>query len=210
MRSGSVSKATKPAERVALRIDPRVERTRELLVESFVALCAERGGHGAVSIADMARRARVNRATFYRHFEDKADLLDRGLESLLASLGDRIDEGMDGVTDSPERITRRVERIFTILAERRAFFLRLLIDAAGPAFRKRVEGFFERYLVERRIERFSDEAQAFSIPRPLLPRAIASIFLGLASWWLEHPGVYDAKEMTGHYLSFLARGIGMK
>jgi AcrR family transcriptional regulator len=53
--------------------DPRVRRTHELLQEALIELAAERG-FDAITVGDIARRAGVNRATFYRHYQDKYDL----------------------------------------------------------------------------------------------------------------------------------------
>jgi AcrR family transcriptional regulator len=55
--------------------DPRVKRTRKLIVDAFFALLAEKRLH-AISVQDIAERATVNRATFYLHFEDKYALID--------------------------------------------------------------------------------------------------------------------------------------
>jgi AcrR family transcriptional regulator len=55
--------------------DPRVKRTRKLLVDAFFALLAEKGFQ-AISVQDIAERSTVNRATFYTHFEDKYALMD--------------------------------------------------------------------------------------------------------------------------------------
>jgi GAF domain-containing protein len=52
------------------QIDPRVRRTHKLLQEALLELAAERG-FDAVTVGDIARRASVNRATFYRHYQDK-------------------------------------------------------------------------------------------------------------------------------------------
>jgi AcrR family transcriptional regulator len=56
-------------------VDPRVKRTRKLIVDAFFSLMAERSFH-AISVQDIAERATVNRATFYLHFEDKYALMD--------------------------------------------------------------------------------------------------------------------------------------
>jgi AcrR family transcriptional regulator len=71
--------------------DPRVKRTRKLIVEAFFALMAEKSWH-AISVQDIAERATVNRATFYTHFEDKYALMDwvvrdRFREALTQRLG---------------------------------------------------------------------------------------------------------------------------
>ena len=64
--------------------DLRVRRTRKLLGEALVSLVGEKG-YDAVSVAEIAERAMVNRATFYLHYEDKYDLL---LEVIGATLGE--------------------------------------------------------------------------------------------------------------------------
>jgi AcrR family transcriptional regulator len=56
-------------------VDPRVKRTRKLIVDAFFSLMAEKSFH-AISVQDIAERATVNRATFYLHFEDKYALMD--------------------------------------------------------------------------------------------------------------------------------------
>jgi AcrR family transcriptional regulator len=55
--------------------DPRVKRTRKLIVDAFLALVGEKSFQ-AISVQDIAERATVNRATFYTHFEDKYALID--------------------------------------------------------------------------------------------------------------------------------------
>jgi AcrR family transcriptional regulator len=54
--------------------DPRVKRTRRLLLRAFTELAQEKG-ISAISVQDIAERATVNRATFYAHFEDKYALM---------------------------------------------------------------------------------------------------------------------------------------
>ena len=68
--------------------DPRVKRTRQLLLQAFVELLAEKGFR-PMSVQDIAERATVNRATFYAHFEDKYALMEsfirEGFQHTLAS-----------------------------------------------------------------------------------------------------------------------------
>lgn len=55
--------------------DPRVIRTKQLIIDSFLILLLEKDFQ-AISIKDITDRATVNRSTFYRHFTDKYALLD--------------------------------------------------------------------------------------------------------------------------------------
>src|SRR5215208_6525161 len=57
------------------RIDPRVTRTRKLLLDAFLSLMAEKS-FDDITVQDIAARATVNRATFYAHFVDKYALVD--------------------------------------------------------------------------------------------------------------------------------------
>jgi AcrR family transcriptional regulator len=61
--------------RVGDSCDPRVQRTRQLLLEAFMALLQEKRTIHSISIQEIARRATVNRATFYAHFADKYVLM---------------------------------------------------------------------------------------------------------------------------------------
>jgi AcrR family transcriptional regulator len=56
--------------------DPRVKRTRQLLLQAFRALLEEKRNIHSISVQEIAERAMVNRATFYAHFEDKYALLE--------------------------------------------------------------------------------------------------------------------------------------
>jgi AcrR family transcriptional regulator len=56
--------------------DPRVKRTRQLLLQAFISLLEERHTIHSISVQDITERATVNRATFYAHFEDKYALLE--------------------------------------------------------------------------------------------------------------------------------------
>jgi AcrR family transcriptional regulator len=57
------------------REDPRVLRTRQLLLQAFSDLYSEKGFH-AMTVQDLTSRAKVNRGTFYSHFEDKYAILE--------------------------------------------------------------------------------------------------------------------------------------
>jgi AcrR family transcriptional regulator len=55
--------------------DPRVTRTRNLILDAFLSLGEEKSFE-AITVKDIAERATVNRATFYDHFVDKYALLE--------------------------------------------------------------------------------------------------------------------------------------
>ena len=68
------------------RIDPRVQRTKQLLVDAFIGL-ASQTDPASLSVQQITEKANINRATFYAHFNDLDDFLDYALsKTFLASL----------------------------------------------------------------------------------------------------------------------------
>ncbi len=65
------------------KIDPRVKRTRKLLLDAFLSLLSEKS-YEEITIQEIATRATVNRATFYAHFVDKCALVDDFIREIFA------------------------------------------------------------------------------------------------------------------------------
>lgn len=63
---------------MAEQIDPRVLRTRKLIMDGFIELAMEKD-FNKITIKEITTSATVNRATFYNHFYDKYDLLEKVL-----------------------------------------------------------------------------------------------------------------------------------
>ncbi|HZG72427.1 MAG TPA: TetR/AcrR family transcriptional regulator [Chondromyces sp.] len=64
------------------KIDPRILRTRKLIMDSFIELSGKKEFKD-ITIKDITTEAMINRATFYYHFEDKYDLLEKVLSEVL-------------------------------------------------------------------------------------------------------------------------------
>ncbi len=75
------------------KIDPRVRRTRQMLQQALTELLKEKE-FTEISVQDIAARADLNRATFYKRFQDKYDLLDSVIiERLRTMLAEQLPEG---------------------------------------------------------------------------------------------------------------------
>jgi AcrR family transcriptional regulator len=64
------------------KTDPRVLRTRRLILDSFIELSAKKEFKD-ITVKDITTEAMINRATFYYHFEDIYDLLEKALSEVL-------------------------------------------------------------------------------------------------------------------------------
>ncbi|MGO4373700.1 TetR/AcrR family transcriptional regulator [Paenibacillus sp. 2TAB19] len=64
------------------KTDPRVLRTRKLIMDSFIELSGKKEFKD-ITVKDITTEAKINRATFYYHFEDIYDLLNKVLSEVL-------------------------------------------------------------------------------------------------------------------------------
>ena len=63
--------------------DLRVIRTRKLIMDSFIELSSKKEFKD-ITVKDITTEAMINRATFYYHFEDIYDLLEKVLSEVLS------------------------------------------------------------------------------------------------------------------------------
>ncbi|WP_188455338.1 TetR/AcrR family transcriptional regulator [Virgibacillus oceani] len=64
------------------KTDPRILRTRKLIMDAFIEL-SNKKEFKDITIKDITTEAMINRATFYYHFKDIYDLLDKVLSEVL-------------------------------------------------------------------------------------------------------------------------------
>ena len=64
------------------KTDPRVIRTRKLIMDAFIELSGKKEFKD-ITVKDITTEAMINRATFYYHFEDIYDLLEKVLSEVL-------------------------------------------------------------------------------------------------------------------------------
>lgn len=64
------------------KTDPRILRTRKLIMDSFIELSSKKEFKD-ITVKDITTEAMINRATFYYHFKDIYDLLEKVLVEVL-------------------------------------------------------------------------------------------------------------------------------
>jgi AcrR family transcriptional regulator len=115
-------------------MDPRVVRSRRLVLESAVAVLAETG-YGAFTIDAVARRSGVARSTIYRQWSGRAELIDAALNTLNV----QPEEPVDTPTQARDAVRNLLHHLDVGLNEGPvAACLPALIDGAerDPAIRR--------------------------------------------------------------------------
>jgi AcrR family transcriptional regulator len=175
-----------------LKVDLRVRRTRGLIVEAFRKLTIERG-FASVTVRDIATEAGVNRATFYRHYEDKFDLLEqytREVYELLNDVAQSTAAGPDG--EAAEGGSSGLSRMLGHLRANAKFYRVMLGKNGDPRFAENI-----RKYVRKRLRYSLPQGQVGD--ENLLNLFFAyssSASLGAVLWWLEHGMPYSADELA--------------
>jgi AcrR family transcriptional regulator len=184
------------------RLDPRVVRTRQMLREAFMALIAERGFEAA-TIQDITERATLNRATFYLHYRDKYELLTDLFETLIGDITPMPPE--DASLQSPYDVVPGVARVFEHFAEHADFYRSLLGSQGVLAFTTRIRDYIEE--VGRKWLDAPTSSTESMVHREIAINYLASAYLGVLTWWLEHDMPYTSEEMAMQLMHLTAAGL---
>jgi AcrR family transcriptional regulator len=122
------------------RLDPRVKRTRNLILGAFEQLLAEKGFE-SISVQDVTGKAEINRATFYAHFPDKYALLDHAITRMFRQEIEK--RTLDACHYTPENLKNLILAVCDFLS-------RLHSDCAQPhqQFESLVEGTIKQILFD--------------------------------------------------------------
>ena len=172
--------------------DLRVKRTQKLILDALIQLTSEKG-FSSVTISDITKYARINRATFYRHYQDKFDLLDKYAQAVYELL-DAPSESESPRTSkgSTSQMAPGLVRMFEHISSNARFYCVMLGKNGDAAFTEKI-----RQYIHKRIQR--------SLPAGLLnDKTLLDLYLSYSSsasvgtvlWWLEHDMPYSAEEMA--------------
>jgi AcrR family transcriptional regulator len=122
------------------KLDPRVKRTRSLILSSFESLLAEKGFE-TISVQDVTDKAQINRATFYAHFQDKYALLDHSIQQMFMNEIEK--RTLNVCTYSPDNLRNLILAVCEFLG-------RLHTSCAQPhqQFESLVEGTIKKQIFE--------------------------------------------------------------
>lgn len=193
--------------------DLRARRTQISLREALIDLIEEKG-FDAVTVGNIAERAMINRATFYRYYPDKYALVTSIFEEALTQMVREIPlperpAGHPSTQSKQEEEARHLEvawgvwsalfehlarhaRLYRVMLTRRgsSWFTAQLRDCFAEAIRKRVE-ILSKLGLSRRAPNDST-----AVPQELVIICLANWFVGVLSWWMEQGMRYSPQQMA--------------
>ncbi len=179
------SYATLPRGRHRLsREDVRASQRGRLLLA--MAESVGEKGYVGTSVADVLKRSRVSRETFYQHFTDKQHCFLTVLDQSALLLERFFEEELSGPAPPAERFERALEIYLTTLAGEASVARVFLVEsyAAGPQAREK------RYAVQ---ERFAE--------------GVAGCFEGDPGWERLADPMFAARMLVGGISSMVASAL---
>lgn len=177
-------------------------RTRQWLRDALIQLIHERD-YEKITVQDIAERAAVNRATFYLHYRDKLDLLEKSVEEMMEALEASLLETFDNQARTDEPHPTFI-RLFEQIAANGVFYRVLLTEKSLPLLSRKltevVTAFVGRGLI------FMLEESQLAVSREIVLRYTAAAFLGVITWWLENDMPYTPKYMAGQLMRMATVG----
>ncbi len=184
------------------------ERTQLLIQQSFLQLLKEKD-FTKISVRDITQQATINRGTFYLHYVDKFDLLDRIEARLLQQLTVKIKKS------SPSEILRIMEgnesivplfsvEIFEFMFENAKKILILLSPNNKSRFHLRLRTFFiDQFLLKFETDLVQNSNAEKAIPKNYLAAFAASALLGLMEEWLSSENPESPVEIASIYMKII-------
>lgn len=191
--------------------DPRVQRTRKLLKDALIELAAK-SGFDAVTVGDIVRRAKINRATFYRHYQDKYALVEEifqeAMDQMRHDLKPPSESALSTALQDPPK---RLVKLFEHFAEHKQLYRALLSGNGSSWFRTKMDSQIIDFLEQRdqllnQPQEKKTSAAEIDIPKAVGLALASNLLPSTVTWWLENEKDHPPKQMAKWFVEFVMHG----
>lgn len=190
--------------------DLRIIRTKEFIREALIDLIEEKGFE-AITVKDITTRARINRGTFYAHYQDKFDLMARCQEEFMDKMRDIVkqnvtDVNVDADSNVPPTLPLNVMvSMFEYLDQNRKFMRAVSGPKGGLSFQTKMKEFLWNTLFVRK-EFPLVKQEKLLVPSEYLIAYLVSAHIGVIEQWLNGNGTESPEEMARILATITVKG----
>lgn len=174
------------------QMDPRTVRTRNLIMDAFIELSMEKE-FKSITIKDITTSATVNRATFYNHFFDKYDLLEKVLsESLMREVIQEVSTHEVINEESIKAIFLAIIKFQTSLSNQCSRSYKAFKPQIETIFKRELQVFFSEWAQKQWPNQNETEIEAFSV-------MLSWALYGGAAHWMQNQATqpeYYVEQLT--------------
>ncbi|HHY27975.1 MAG TPA: TetR/AcrR family transcriptional regulator [Desulfitobacterium dehalogenans] len=177
--------------------DRRIIRTKEAIRNALVALIEEKG-FDALSVKDITAKANINRGTFYLHYKDKFDLLDKTLEEVTKDMENIILKittlSTADFVDTRIPLTI-VVRLFEYFNDNASLMQAILATKGNYALQTQIKKLMWSNVFEKNYVTLIKKEKLL-VPSEYLVSYIASAHFGVIQEWLDRGRRETPEEMA--------------
>ena len=190
--------------------DLRIRRTHKFLQEAMVELITEKG-FDAITVGDIAERAMINRATFYRHYQDKYDLVAKIFEETANQLVENMKPFHKDTSQSDKQNPPEVwVQLFEHVAEHARLYRAMLGKNGSSWFAARMREHTIKLMLEKEIQQEQHMGPRHQIepamPQELPGMQLSHVLIGTITWWLESEKSYTPRQIATWFYRFAFYG----
>lgn len=180
--------------------DLRVIKTRRLIRDAFVKLVDEKG-FKSITVNDISDKAMINRSTFYLHYTDKYDLLQKIVNEAIQNILCLIEPQAHIVNGNPdyEVFLNNLSCIMKVVERDAVLYKFILNDKETIGITRK----YESALLEKLNASFPMQ---LSISRDLCLELITSIYVSTIRWWLNNEMKYSPSFLAEELVIFFKSG----
>ncbi len=179
--------------------DRRIKKSKKAIINAMLDLLNEKH-YDQISVHDIVERADVGRSTFYVHFENKDDLLQKGFDQILEHLVEQLQIG-----EQNQPLSFEITSLFEHAAGHYDLY-RTLTWGTGINVISNHSLLFLTDKIEALMQQKQLEMKV-STPKALVSYTLAGNLLLLLKWWLDEKMPCSPQEMNVYFQAVVLPGL---
>ncbi|WP_310551672.1 TetR/AcrR family transcriptional regulator [Paenibacillus glufosinatiresistens] len=184
------------------KVDPRVLRTRRLLKQAFFELLQEREVD-KITVNQLAERATINRVTFYLHYRDVPDLMDRIADEMIREISGilSVDNPDPEQRNSPGGRRERLLKLLEHIADNSKFYKSVLATRRISVFAERLLDLISNLILGeiQRQEQLQPDGSSMQIQKDIAIWYGSSALMGVIIKWLQNDMPYSPAYLARQF-----------
>ena len=185
--------------------DERVIKTKKLIKTALSELIQEKG-FDHVSITDLTQRANINRGTFYLHYQDKYDLLEKFENEVLDDINTNAENFIKSIKDIDflgedfsNEIKPFINKVFTYIKENYIIMKVILGPKSDMRFQNKIKKALNILLTEKGWDNYFDSQNTF-VSKNYFISYLVSAHIGVIRQWIDS-GMNESAENMAEMIS---------
>ena len=163
-------------------------RSRKLINSALADLLQEKPLE-KITVTDVVNRAQINRGTFYAHYADIPDVVNRLIQQTFSAIREALMEQSRPFADVPGTVLRQVQ---SILEEDLPFYRKIMNSSAASLMQEQLVEILVDYFLQNRDAFYSGSQEQYE----LMVRFCAGGVINFYRDWFSDKLPYSLSEMT--------------